>query len=259
MRASFAPPMTSRARRKLAFRRARARRTSAGAAIFIVAVTLGLLAVMGVYGLTATAADVKSAGHMREALQAQKASELALMMTAEAFNPREASGIISDMGVTGRRTPNDNGNPLSPTNCKTAIPWPATATDPPPAAQCVRLQWDGPSQPPPIRNDFATRALPINPYVATVFTPYDVLGAPETPGAFGKVDLQPFVKVEVTNPIDWPVPGNSLFKYTQVTVTIFVELRRRANEPPDSVTVARGRVVAGPYGSTGGSIANYGP
>ncbi|CAN5917725.1 hypothetical protein BH11MYX4_BH11MYX4_13540 [soil metagenome] len=59
-------PRNLASRRALA--RARARRRNAGAVMFIVAVTLGLLAVMGVYGLSATSADIRSAGHMREAL-----------------------------------------------------------------------------------------------------------------------------------------------------------------------------------------------
>ncbi|MBX3192662.1 MAG: hypothetical protein KF819_37100 [Labilithrix sp.] len=240
--------------RVLARRRALARRRSGGAAIFIVAVTLGLLAVMGVYGLSATAADVKSAGHMREALQAQKAGEHALMMTAETFNPRAAPGLVADMALDGKRTPNNLATPLAPTNCRTALPHPVPSpASVPPGAQCVRLQWDGPSHPTP-RNDFAARAAPINPYVAPVFVPYDVVASPEVPGSFGKVDLQPFVKVEASNPIDWQIPGNSAFKYTQITVTVFVELRRRWDEPPESVAMARGRVMAGPFA---GSPATY--
>ena len=55
--------------------RARARRRSAGAAMFIVAVTLGLLAAMGVYGLSATAYDIRAAGHGRAAAQVQHTAE----------------------------------------------------------------------------------------------------------------------------------------------------------------------------------------
>src|SRR4051812_10073630 len=73
--------------RSVVLARARARHESAGAAMFIVAVTLGLLAAVGVYGLSATAMDVRAAGHMRESAQAQSAAEHALLLTAESFTP----------------------------------------------------------------------------------------------------------------------------------------------------------------------------
>ena len=72
--------------------------------MFVVAVTLGLLAAMGVYGLSATAMDIRAAGHFRENAQAQSAAEHAIMLTAETFTPGTAGEIVrDDAGWVGRR------------------------------------------------------------------------------------------------------------------------------------------------------------
>ena len=64
-------PRSSKTTTSRLVRKAARRRTQRGAALFVVAVTLALLAAMGVYGLTATALDVRAAGHSREAMTGQ--------------------------------------------------------------------------------------------------------------------------------------------------------------------------------------------
>ena len=100
--------------------RARARRQSEGAVMFIVAVTLGLLAAMGVYGLTATQADIKSAGHMREALQAQRAGEHALSWRRRPSTPQASSR--SSSRCRGR-----SGRPAARRRCRTRPSRPGSA------------------------------------------------------------------------------------------------------------------------------------
>ena len=61
----------------------------------------------------------------------------------------------------------------------------------------------------------------------------------------------PYVRIELTNPVDVaPPPGSVLdgtFAYTQLTTTVYVDLKTATGVPSDSVVVARGRITAGPY------------
>lgn len=230
--------------RSRVLRRSRARRESAGAVMFIVVVTLGLLAVMGVYGLTAASADIKSSGHMREALQGQKAGEHAVMMTAEAFNPAAAKFLVESMSGAKRTT-----------NCRTAIglggqpadvaPFPPTTDLPvPPAASCMRLS--------EAEMRVIEQGLNLNPWVS---------GVPGfAPDSFGPVTSRPTTLVEVSNPVDIPPPPGSGFnpaiqRFTQVTVTVFVEVRTSPTEPAQTVMAGRGRLTVGPIGGPAAAYA----
>lgn len=201
----------------LARRRARARRRSAGAAMFIVAVTLGLLAVMGVYGLAATRADVRSAGHMREAVQGQKAGEHAMMMAAETFNPSNAYKLYL-MTSAGAGM----GQSL---NCRTSATF-TGLTDRRAAEACLKLD----------PTEMQTLAMNLNPFVKPAFNT----------DSFGKVTNLPILQVEITNPIDITVPNNSTVKYVQVTATVFTEMRPAVGVPAETVVVGRGRMTVGP-------------
>lgn len=220
-----------------ALRRARARRRSDGAVMFIVVVTLGLLAAMGVYGLSAASADIKSAGHMREALQAQKAGESALITTAETFNPASAKGLVEAMS-----------GPKRTTNCKTAsVPLVATLPVPPQAA-CLRLSTDEMKV---VADGIAGNGP--NPWVSTV--------PPFAPDSFGAIANKPFVQVEISNPVDIPPPPGSGYdpatqRFTQVTATVYIEVKSASTTAAESVVAGRGRLTVGPIS---GSAANYAP
>lgn len=212
---------------RLALRRARARRHNAGAVMFIVAVTLGLLAVMGIYGLSATSADIRAAGHMREAIQGQKATEAALMLTAETYNPVKAQGLV-DRGSSGPTAGTGQGGQA--TNCKTAAPYTGNV-DTRDAEACVKL--DLPAM--------AILAAPVNPWAS-----------PFTAQSFGASVNLPYVTVEVTNPITTTVPaGNSIttISYTTVTATIFTQLKPNAGVAAETSLAGRARIIVGPtYG-----------
>lgn len=90
------PLLTPRLR--LARRRSALRKDSAGAAMFIVAVTLAMLAAMGVYGLSSARNDVRAAGHYRQAVQSQHVAEMAGMAVAESITPSQAK-IIMDVAL----------------------------------------------------------------------------------------------------------------------------------------------------------------
>ena len=211
-----------RATRHAALHRAHARHTSDGAVMFIVVVTLGLLAAMGVYGLSSTSADIKSAGHMREALQGQRAGEHAMNMTAETLNPAAAKVLVDSMFCQKRTI-----------DCKTATPYATALGLPAPAtAACRRLN----------ETEMKLIAAKVNPFVSGV----DGFA----PDSFGPIVAKPNVEVEMSNPIDIPPPPGSAYdpstRFTQVTVTVFVNVRNAPTEPAVSVVTGRGRLTIGP-------------
>ncbi len=206
--------------------------------MFIVAVTLGLLAVMGVYGLSATSADIRSAGHMREALQGQRAGEAAFIMTAETFNPTVAQGLVQQMtDSTGQAR-----------DCVTAVTPYTGSAETRFAEACIRLT--------PER--MTKLANTVNP--SAWETP---LPAPAQPGftakSFGDALNQPYITVEVTNPINTEVSvGNSqAVRYSQVTVTTLVQLKSSALLPAETAVAGRGRITVGPTMASGGAPAKF--
>ncbi len=234
-------------KRRLA--RARARRDSAGAAMFIVAVTLALLAAMGVYGLSATAVDVRAAGHLRQAAQAQSAAEHALMLTADSFTPGTSAEIVRAM-QSGQTA---GGTDIQATKCKTANPF-NLVTNPENRAAQACLSWSMSEMARIAQrvnqwNDGATNA-PFDPGAANTFSTF-------SPQSFGDVPQRPFVRVEITNPVDVPPPPgtalNDRYTFTQVTVTTFVDMKNAADQataatlPAESVAQGRGRITVGPY------------
>lgn len=229
--------------------RARRRRQSRGAALFIVAVTLGLLAAMGVYGLSATAYDVRAAGHAREAIQMQHAAEQAVMMSAEALSAGSAGTIVRAMQADP--TMDARMNKV----CKTAKP-PSAAGSYEQAAYriaeaCLIVTPNELSRLHPLT---AARSADPNPLQGHWVTP-----------AFNKESfgaLHPFVQIELTNPIDWETPPGFATSapygrapiFTQIRATVFVQLKpgadladARANHPAQTVATGRGRLVVGPY------------
>ena len=238
-------PRHTKTSRRALVARARARRDSAGAVMFIVAVTLGLLAVMGVYGLSATSSDLRAAGHMREALQSQRAGEAALMMTAETFNPTIAQGLVTQM---------QNGQGQAQ-NCSTAAPF-TGSVDARAAEACIRLD---PDRMVVIANSSNT-ATPN----AWVTDP-----SPARPGfserSFGDVVNRPYITVELTNPVNTEVTiGNSqTVRYSQLTATVFVRMKSvpsgvdPATIPAESSILGRGRITVGPSLASGGAPSKF--
>lgn len=188
--------------------------------MFIVVVTLGLLAAMGVYGMSAASSDIRSAGHMRDALQGQKAGEHALIMTAETLNPGTAQALITNMTDANNRTK----------DCKTAAPYAGAGTAPS-AAGCLRLT----------EVEMKNAVTYVNPLVTTGFAL----------DSFGALNTRPYVEVELSNPLDVPPPPGSNYnpattKFTQVTATVFVNVRVTPTSAAQAVVAGRGRLTVGP-------------
>ena len=79
--------------------RARRRHQSRGAIIFIVAMTLSLLAAMGVYALAATTAEARVSGYQRQAAQTHYTTEMGLGSAVDALSAENASFIERQMKV----------------------------------------------------------------------------------------------------------------------------------------------------------------
>lgn len=235
--------------------RARARGRSAGAAMFIVAVTLGLLAAMGVYGLSATAYDVRASGHMREATQAQHAAEVGIMLAAETLQPGTAGEMVRAMQADPSTVFKAKSR-----NCRTAKP-PSTGS--PENAALYRV---------------AESCLILSPTEMQTISPIKTWVEPDTKlktaggksgvftsQSFGDVPVYPFLRVELTNPINWQGArenagnmvsgqGNPVSIKTMVRATVFVELKSGASvqdalekSPASTVVAGRGHIVVGPY------------
>lgn len=212
---------------------ARSKRSSRqrGAAIFIVAVTLALLATMGIYGLTATRNDVVAAGHLRENTQLQHADNGALMAAAESFTPGTAAQLVRDMVDPLRRSNQATGTP-----CKTSNA-PTNNANTQNAEACLRLT----------EAQMQVLAASINPWNGPLFSATSLGSNPD----------QPYFRVEITNPIEVPGPagmssegsaGSQVF-FAEVTVTVFVDMKTDgdAGTPADSTMLGRGRLTVGPY------------
>lgn len=213
--------------------------------MFIVAVTLGLLAAMGVYGLAATAADVRAAGHMREAAQSQHAAEVGMMLTSQLLQPGNAQVIVNRMRADNSMRGVGGGE-----NCRSARPFNATDNNANRDAQACLVLTPG-ARAGATNNNSSMQALAQDP---TSF-PVDALPvkAPFTAQSFGEVPTYAHIRVELTNPIDWEAPaGNAVGQrspiFTQVRTTVYVEMRPATlTLPADSIAVGRGRLIVGPY------------
>jgi hypothetical protein len=228
--------------RSLAVRRALRRRKEAGAALFVVSVTLALLAAMGVYGLTSTSLDVRSAGHNREAMVGQNVAQHTLMLTAETFSPSKAQGIINGMYGDNRTK-----------DCKTTRKFTAgSVTKTNNAEACTRLN---PARMQLLSIGPSSAQAPIGTGAGYIFQPdsfgKDWNGVPYTNTTAATV-IQPEVQVEVSNPVAVSMPGfqssdmnNQQKQFAQLTITVFTEMRE-PNKPPTTSVLGRGRIIVGP-------------
>lgn len=241
----MAPPTLPRAPTTLRFalRRARLRRDSGGAVVFVVAVTLGVLAVMGVYALSATASEVRSAGHVREAMQGQRAAEFAMMATAETYSAAMGGALIKK----SRNYDAANGRS---TNCRSSKP-PTMDQKFRDAEACLYLTEEQMKLMAGSLNAMNTIPTPIAGCTNAADCPFFWGDSTAVPGSFGPTVNRPFLHVEVTNPVDVPPPpGMSLdgsWTFTQVTATIYVDMKPTKADAASTTTLARGRLTVGPY------------
>ncbi len=216
---------------KLAARRARARRDNGGAVIFIVATTLGVLAVMGVYALSSTTQDIRSAGNMQRATQARFIGDYGAMAAADYINYENADNIVNTRML----------NPVagsSNANCISTVRSGPSAFGTNRAKSCVRI---------------AASELKIGWGLREPFTSQS-FGHKST--STDQIDGD--VYIEITNPTQAPSPPgydiNLRLKFAMVTATSYGVIKPRGGVAggtvlpgaADTMQVGRGRLIVGP-------------
>jgi hypothetical protein len=196
-----------------------------GAIIFIVAMTLALLAAMGMYALTATTAEQRTSGYMRQAAQAHYITELGNQSSIDAFSPTNASYIENQMRTA------------SSSQCDSTAAARSVTSTSEIARRCVRIS-----------RNFVERT-----WIA------DANGAPRNLGSvtyplfavdgFGPTNSSADFMTEVTEPLNSaPEAGfdqNNGKCFRKFTLTTIGSLRR--NSVTNTREVGRARVVTGPF------------
>jgi Tfp pilus assembly protein PilX len=211
-------------------RRARQHQRDRGAIIFIVAMTLSLLAAMGVYALTATSSEMRTSGYARQSTQAHYVTEYASQATNDVISPENASFYDNQMTL--------NVN-VGTVTCESAAP---KATDPSIATEiskrCVKFSQNGLADIWRIN-----RGATVTPFGADAFAPS---GSP----VYGAQAAE--FKAEITEPISNGLqPGfdvNNGKCFRKYTVTAIGSLRDGGGSGRILAREAgRSRIVAGPF------------
>jgi Tfp pilus assembly protein PilX len=182
----------------LAKRRAALRHRERGAVMFIVAMTLAVLASVGVYALAAAATEVRTSGNERQNTQTHYLAEYGVLGMAHEVNPGNASWIVRHM-----KLPAD-------TSCVSlqGVPTGATAN----TLECMRF--------PASQLGQAWTQPFVVPYGGTSGAAPYTKGIP--PGSLGSTPTKGDFFVELTESMQTPARGtssNANFCFFQVTAT----------------------------------------
>lgn len=198
----------------------RRRRRDRGAVVFIVAMTLALLALMGVYAISGSAAEVRSSGYVRQATQAHYLSEYAMASTANHVNAANADFIVNTRLLA------PSTGPFPPTTDCLSVPTYAAASAV--SKACVRFTQQD------LEGSWAGRPL---------LTEHS-LGQP------GKTSMQGTVFSEFSNAtLTAPPPGFDLslgLTFARVTVTTGGSVQPAGNVGGRTLEMGRARMIVGP-------------
>jgi hypothetical protein len=220
----------------LAKRRAARRRSEAGAAMFIVSMTIAVLASVGVYALAAAANEVKTSGNERQGTQTHYLSEYGIIGTTHAVYATQAQYVL---GLTMNAKSMD-------TSC-VSLPGVTSGLDPMTTA-CRRLG--------------ASELTTISPsaWATTPTVSYSggsiPLSKTATPGSLGPTPMLADFFVELTTPTQGhrvPRYGDA-YCFIQLTVTSSGITQPivagtggvTAQFGSEGLEVARARILAGP-------------
>ncbi len=211
-------------RRSALFLRARRRRAQEGAIIFIVAMTLAVLASLGLYALASATNEMKTSGFERQNAQTHYLSEYGVLGAAENVNPVTAQLYLGLMMDPARR---DTGCISLPGVNQ------ADATIPATAKACRRMGSQELNQ-----------------------TWLSVTQGAVPPSSFGASPLVGDFFVELTDPVQTqPPPGYDIklgLCFAQFTVTSVGLTQSSAGTTPDQIygseglEMARAHITAGP-------------
>ncbi len=220
----------------LAKHRARARRRSRGAIVFIVSMTLAVLASLGLYALAAASTEVKTSGYGRQAAQTHYLSEYGVAAAANDMNGTNAPLYLSLMRDPTKRD----------SNCVSLQGVQVTAADL--SKACRRM---GAAELSSVwgKNLYGNNVKAVEKFDGT-----------STAGSLGPFAISGDFFVEITDPAQAaPVAGNGTnmpMCYVQYTVTSVgitqPDTNLIQNLPPtalygsESLETSRGRITAGP-------------
>jgi hypothetical protein len=221
----------------LAKRRAARRRGGDGAVMFIVAMTLAVLASVGVYALAAAATEVRTSGNERQNTQTHYLAEYGVLGAAHEMTGSRALFTIKRM----------KSQTYMDVDCVSLQGVPTTA--PPSATACVRMgsaelgaAWINP--------------IAVTPYGGNAVQPYTP-GIP--PGSYGTTPVAGDFFVEMTEPMQLSAPPrystNANACFAQLTATsigftqpVFPGAVNTTTSTfgGEGVETERARIVAGP-------------
>jgi hypothetical protein len=220
-------------RGSLAKRRAARRERGAGAALFVVSMTLAVLASVGIYALAAASSEVRTSGFERQNTQTHYLASYGILGTAHEIAATKAQFYMGLMMST-------------PDSCPGSLPGvPTTAA--PITKACRRLGS------PELSMNWTAGAAVTDPYTGTV--PYQ---SGQTPGSFGPTPTQGDFFVELTEPTQANPPAryglNLNFCFIELTATatgITRPVFTNANlitqtYGSEGLEMQRSRILAGP-------------
>ncbi|HQY64690.1 MAG TPA: hypothetical protein PK141_25005, partial [Polyangiaceae bacterium] len=200
-----------------------ARKAQRGAVVFIVAMTLALLALMGVYAISSSATEVRSAGYVRQATQAHYLSEYALGAVVNHITAQNADYMVNTLLLAK----------TTPTTDWLSVPTYTTAT--PIARACMRFSQAE------FENTWQGRPM---------LTEYSL-------GQRGNTTMQGTVFAELTNPaLTQPPPGFDQalgLNFARVTITTGGSVQAGGFDPTRlenrTLEMGRARIIVGPVKS----------
>jgi hypothetical protein len=214
--------------------RAARRATSDGAVMFVVAMTITVLAALGAWSLQSAALEVKMSGYERQSTQTHYISEYGVLAAMQSLTATYAAAVIpvAVTGVSGVRA-----------KCVSA----PIATNP--NASCLAkacFRWLNSQATVAIYNPSYTSPATTSPYA---IDPSSTTGT--TPGSFGLTSMQGDFAVEMTEPAQGPAQAGTSGQYFYwVTLTSYGQTENTGtgtalyNSQGDEVL--RTRVLAGP-------------
>ena len=228
----------------LAKRRWSRRRHEAGAALFVVSMTISVLASVGIYALAAASNDVKTSGYERQNTQTHYLSMYGVLGTAHEITSTKAKFYLNLMQDPRYR----DKCPGSLGSVPTAHPTLGNLTLMPDVMDCRRLP----------AGELSAVGTPwavpyVDAYAGTA--PYQ---AGVTPGSFGPTTIQGDFFVELTEPVQANPPAryglNLNFCFIEMTVSSSGTTRPTFPSNPnwtqtfgsEGIEVQRARILAGP-------------
>jgi hypothetical protein len=217
--------------------RARRRARSEGGVIFIVALTMSVLAAVGMYALRASSLEIRTAGFERQATQTHYLSEYGILSASQVF-----SGTTAQLYIGMMTAPTTSA--LRDTSCSSLAPSFSVAGLSPSALSlaCRRM---GSIE---LANGWGLPA-------GSVLTPYG--GSPTLPGSLGSATVQGDFFVELTDPgyVNAPAGYDLALGFcfvelttssTGVTQPFLVAANTTALYGGEGLEMSRARITGGP-------------